>query len=85
MTFTPTSNPQNTWFLQNRNGGLPTGTIGVATVADLLVGDYLVGTRATVTVLGTTTSGNRTLTLTSNGISFVVSLVAASSLTIIRP
>lgn len=85
MAFTNLTNAQTTWFLTNRHAGLSDGTPGTALVSDLLVGDYVIGARAKIASLGTTTSGVRTLTLDRVGTQFTVGWVAASSAIIIRP
>lgn len=86
MAFAALVNTYTAWMLANRAGSAPGGSPGTALVSDLIVGDWLVGARATVTALGTTTSGVRTLTLGKiSGASHSVQWVAASSVVIIRP
>lgn len=86
MAFAALNNAQTTWFKTNRHGGLPSGNAGTALVSDLLVNDYLVGMRATVTATGTTTSGVRTLTVNRFGQgTMTIQWVAASTVIIIRP
>lgn len=86
MAFTAVTGAWATWWVANRNGGVPTGTFGSALVSDLLVGDYVVGARSKVEVLGTTTSGVRTLTLSRPGYpNYVVGWRAADTVHIIRP
>jgi len=72
------------WWLQYRNGGLPSGVVYNCLVSDLAVNDYLVGARAKVTATGATTSGNRSLTLDRLGTVMAVSWPAAQTVQIIR-
>lgn len=44
-------------------GSNPGATLRSGLVSDLAVGDFLIGSRATVFALGATAGGNRTLTL----------------------
>jgi hypothetical protein len=87
MTFSTLNDSWATWYKNNRPGTVApgAGTPGTALVSDLTAGDYLCGARATVVSTGSTTSGNRTLTLTRNGFQWTQTLVAASSVLIIRP
>jgi hypothetical protein len=85
MTFSTLNNSQTAWYQENRPGHAIAGSSGTALISDLIVNDYLVGTRARVVSTGTTTSGVRTLTLERLGIQFTVGWVATSSVIIIRP
>ena len=86
MAFTAVTGTWASWWLANRNGGLPSGTFGSALVSDLLAGDYVVGSRTTVVSTGTTTSGVRTLTLSRPGApNFTVGWRTADTVHIIRP
>lgn len=60
------------------------GTMYTALVSDLAVGDFICGSRAVVVSTGTTTGGNRTLTLSRVGHTWTQTMVAASSLAVIR-
>lgn len=86
MALTQVTGARATYWLATRPGpGTPTGTtVYTALVSDLAAGDFLCGMRAKVVSTGSTTSGNRTLTLTRLGHTWTQTLVAASSLMIIR-
>ena len=85
MAFSTLNNTWTSWYLANRPGDKPTGSPGTALVSDLVAGDYVVGSRASVVSTGTTTSGNRTLTMSRVGYpNFTVVWVAASTVLIIR-
>lgn len=86
MAYSTLSNAWTAWYLANRPGGKPSGAPGTALVSDLAAGDYVVGARVTIVSTGSTTSGNRTLTVTRAGVSanFDVVWVAASTVLIIR-
>jgi hypothetical protein len=85
MAFTVTNTALDQWYKAYRAYTAPAGTTGTALVSDLIANDYCVGARARVVTPGTTTSGNRTLTVERNGTQFPVVWPAASSIQIIRP
>jgi hypothetical protein len=88
MAFSALNNAWTAWYLENRpgQGNSPnTGTAGTALVSDLQANDFLCGMRAKVASTGSTTSGNRTLTLDRLGFQWTQTLVAASTVLIIRP
>jgi hypothetical protein len=84
MALTQVTGARATYWMSTRPGGLPNGTPYTALVSDLAAGDFICGMRATVVSTGSTTSGNRTLTLNRLGITWTQTLVAASTLMIIR-
>jgi hypothetical protein len=84
VTLTAQSGSLASWWLLNRNGGLPAGTVYNGLVSDLAANDYLVGARARVAATGATTSGNRALTLDRNGVQFAVTWPAAATVQLIR-
>jgi hypothetical protein len=84
VTLTAQSGSLANWWLAFRYGSKPAGTVYNALVSDLAAGDYLVGARATVVSTGSTTSGNRTLTLSRLGVTWTAVMPASSGLQIIR-
>jgi hypothetical protein len=84
MALTQVTGALANWLLIQRNGGFGAGTVYTCLVSDLAVGDYMPGMRAFVASTGTTTSGNRTLTLTRLGFTWTQTLVAAHTIQIIR-
>jgi len=87
MAFSALNNVWTQWYQTYRSGTVAagSGTPGTALVSDLIANDYLCGPRATVASTGTTTSGNRTLTLERNGFQWTTTMVAAHTVLIIRP
>jgi hypothetical protein len=73
-----------TWIMANRSGGIPAGVPYDATVNDLAVGDFLVGSRAHVTALGVTGT-TRSVTVSRLGVPMgTVTMVGASAIRIVR-
>lgn len=72
------------WWLTYRYGSKPAGTVYNCLVSDLAVGDYLVGTRATITVVGAVSGSNKSFTLDRLGKTMTVSWPTASAIQIIR-
>lgn len=86
MSFVGVTGPWASWWLANRNGGLPTGTFGSALVSDLAVGDYIIGVRSKVATVGGVTSGMQSFTLSRVGYSnYPVSWRTGDTVHIIRP
>lgn len=86
MAFAALTGAWATWWLNNRHGGLPTGTFGSALPSDLLVGDYVVGMRSTVASLGNTNAGVRSVTFSRPGVpNYTVGMRTADPIHVIRP
>jgi len=86
MAFSSLVNSWTQWFQNNRSGTVVagSGTPGTALVSDLQAGDFLVGLRATV-ITHDTSGTNRDEVVERAGIQFTVSMVATSTVVIIRP
>jgi hypothetical protein len=82
MAVTTLSQALHDWWTSRLPGleANPGATLRSGLVSDLVVNDFLVGTRSTVIATGATTSGNRALTLRRRGeIEFNVSWPAAAT------
>jgi hypothetical protein len=84
MSISAVTGAQATYWLSTRPGPVENGTPYLALVSDLVDGDYLCGPRTTVVTAGSTTSGNRTLTLSRVGFQWTTTMPAASQVMIIR-
>jgi hypothetical protein len=84
MSLSTVTGAQATYWLLTRPGPAANGTPYLALVSDLVDGDFLCGPRATVVTAGSTTSGNRTLTLSRVGFQWTTTMPAASQVMIIR-
>ena len=86
MALNQVTGSRSTHWLSTRPGPVPPAGAAAYTalVSDLAADDFLCGARAVVVSTGATVSGNRTLTLRRLGHEWTQTLVAASSLMIIR-
>lgn len=84
MALVRLSTAVDAWWLEWRPGPAGGGTPYTCLVSELAVGDFLCGSRVTVTALGTAGT-TRTVTGTRVGDPITLTLVSASTVQIIRP
>lgn len=84
MALTQVTGNRATYWLNARPGVSGGTTVYTALVSDLVVDDFVCGMRATITSVGGTSSGNRTLTFNRLGHTWTQTLPAASTVMIIR-
>jgi hypothetical protein len=84
MALVQVTGARATYWLNTRPGHNEGGTMYTALVSDLAAGDFLCGPRCEVVSTGSTTSGNRTLTLRRVGFQWTTTMRAADTVAIIR-
>jgi hypothetical protein len=84
MALTQVTGARAAYWIANRPGHKPEGTVYTALVSDLAADDFLCGPRARVVTPGSTVSGVRSLTLERAGFQWTAGQRAADTVMIIR-
>lgn len=84
MALTQVTGSRATYWLNARPGVSGGTTVYTCLVSDLAANDFLCGSRATIVSTGTTSSGNRSLTLNRLGYQWTQTMPATATVMIIR-